>query len=114
MRRLLDRLLAGLCAACALLVCAILLGLVATIWHRGAPALSWNFFTEQIRQVGAQGGIFFNLVGTLILIATAIAICAPIAVGVALLERVYFRSVTARRALTLFLYLLNGLPSIVF
>jgi hypothetical protein len=30
-------------------------------------------------QVGAQGGILFNLVGTLILLGTAIALCAPIA-----------------------------------
>lgn len=114
MRKTLDRLLAFVCGASALFVCALLLGLVAVIWQRGSPALSWHFLTEQIRQVGAQGGIFYNLVGTTILIVSAIAICAPIAVGLALVERIFLRSAPARRALTIFLYTLNGLPSIVF
>ena len=114
MRKTLDRLLAFVCGASALFVCALLLGLVAVIWQRGSPALSWHFLTEQIRQVGAQGGIFYNLVGTTILIAGAIVICAPIAVGLALVERIFLRSAPARRALTIFLYTLNGLPSIVF
>lgn len=114
MRKALDWLVALVCGASALFVCTLLIGLVAVIWQRGSSAISWQFLTEQIRQVGAQGGIFFNLIGTLILITTALAICAPIAVGFALIERVYVRSVAARRALTVFLYTLNGLPSIVF
>ncbi len=114
MRRLLDRLLFAICGATALLVCALLIGVVSVIAQRGAPALSWTFLTEQIRQVGAQGGIFFNLVGTVILIATALIVCTPVAIGLALLERVYVRSERWRRALGIFLYTLNGLPSIVF
>ncbi len=114
MRKAADRLLALICGASALFVCALLLGLIFVIWQRGAPAMSWRFLTEQIRQVGADGGIFYNLVGTVILIVTALFVCAPIAVGFALLERVFLRSAGARRGLTLFLYLLNGLPSIVF
>ncbi len=114
MRKPLDWLLALICGASALFVCGLLLGLVAVIWQRGAPAMSWTFLTEQIRQVGAQGGIFFNLVGTMILIATALIICAPIAVGFALLQRIYVVNESARRGLTVFLYTLNGLPSIVF
>lgn len=114
MRKAIDILLALICGACVVLVCALLLGLIGVIWHRGAPAISWTFFTEQIRQVGAQGGIFYNLIGTLILITTALLISAPIAISMALLERVYVRNEQLRRALTLFLYTLNGLPSIVF
>ncbi len=114
MRRLLDRLLIFACGASAVFVCALLLGLIVVICRRGAPALSWTFLTEQIRQVGAQGGIFFNLVGTVILIGTALVVCLPVAIGLALLERVYVSSERWRRALGVFLYTLNGLPSIVF
>ena len=114
MRRLADRLLILICGASAVFVCALLLGLIFVICQRGAPALSWTFLTEQIRQVGAQGGIFFNLLGTIILVLTALVVCAPIAVALALLERVYVRNLRSRRALTLFLYTLNGVPSIVF
>ena len=99
---------------CALLAVGILVGLVLVIAGRGWSALSWSFFTEQIRLVGAAGGIFWNLVGTLILIGTAFVVCVPLAVSVALLERVWLRSERARRWLRLTLYTLNGLPSIVF
>src|SRR4051812_32535081 len=97
MRRAKDLLLALIAGICALVVVGILLGLVAVIAQRGAPALSWGFFTEQIRLVGAAGGIFWNLVGTLILLATAFAICAPLALAVALVERVWIRGEGSRR-----------------
>lgn len=114
MRKLVDWLLIVICGGSALFVCALLVGLIVVIYHRGAPAVSWTFLTEQIRQVGAQGGIFFNLIGTLILIITALVVCSPLAIGLALMERVYVRNPRTRRALTTFLYTMNGLPSIVF
>jgi len=92
----------------------ILVGLVAVIAQRGAPALSWSFFTEQIRLVGAAGGILWNLIGTMILLGAAFAICAPLAIGLALVEHVWLRNARARRALRTLLYTLNGLPSILF
>lgn len=114
MRQVCNRIFPALCALCAFLACAILLGLVFVIAQRGLPAMSWSFVTEQIRQVGAQGGIFYNLVGTLILIATALVICAPVATGLALVHSVFLRKNWLRRRLGLFLYTLNGIPSIVF
>ncbi len=114
MRRASNIIFPALCGACALLACALLFGLVFVIAQRGVPALSWTFFTDQIRQVGSAGGIFYNLVGTLILIAAALVICAPIATGLALTQAVYLRSSTAKSRLGLFLYTLNGIPSIVF
>ncbi|MGB8169889.1 MAG: phosphate ABC transporter permease PstA [Chthoniobacteraceae bacterium] len=114
MRKTLDLALTIATAACALVAVGILLGFVAVIAQRGWPALSWSFFTEQIRMVGAAGGIFWNLVGTIILLATALAICAPLAVGVALVERVWLRNERSRRAVRILLYTLNGVPSIVF
>ncbi len=114
MRRVSDRIFPALCGLCALIACAVLLGLVFVIAQRGLPAMSWSFFTEQIRQVGSQGGIFYNLLGTLILILTAIAICGPIATGLALVHSVFVRQEGTQRRLGLFLYTLNGIPSIVF
>ncbi len=114
MRRAIDQTVRLLGGACAVAACAVLLGLVLVIALRGGPAVSWSFLTEQIRQVGSAGGIFYNLVGTLILIATAIAICAPIATGLALVHAVYLKHERIKRQLGLFLYTLNGVPSIVF
>lgn len=107
-------LLAGITALCALVAVALLIGLVTVIAQRGGPAVTWNFLTEQIRLVGAAGGIFWNLVGTLILLATAFVACAPLAIGLALVERVWLRGEGPRRLLRTILYTLNGVPSIVF
>jgi phosphate transport system permease protein len=114
MRKGLAVLLPVVAGGCALVAVSILVGLVAVIAQRGAPALSWSFLTEQIRLVGAAGGIFWNFVGTIILLAAAFVICAPLAVGLALVERVWLRSPRAQRALRTLLYTLNGLPSIIF
>jgi len=114
MRKLLDFTLAALAALCALLAVGLLVGLVGIIAQRGGPAVTWSFLTEQIRLVGAAGGIFWNLIGTLILLATAFVACAPLAIGLALVERVWLRREGTRRALRTVLYTLNGVPSIVF
>lgn len=100
--------------ACAALACGVLVMIALAILMRGLPAVSWKFYTEQIKLVGADGGIFYNLVGTLILITTAVLVSAPIAVGVALVHGVYLRGHRLQEKLTLLLYLLNGVPSILF
>lgn len=112
-RRWAERLFVLAAGLCALLACAVMSAIVLAIFWRGGSALSWRFFTEQIRLVGADGGIFFNLVGTLILLATALIVSAPIAVAVALMQGVYLGRRGAER-LGLVLYLLNGVPSILF
>ena len=113
-RRLLDHLVFTTAAACALVAFGTLVLVVTAILARGLPAISWQFLTEQIRLVGASGGVFYNVVGTLILIATAAAVAAPVALGVALAQGVYLQSDRARRALGVLLYVLNGVPSILF
>jgi phosphate transport system permease protein len=114
MRRASNIIFPALCGACALLACGLLFGVIFVIGQRGLPALSWTFFTDQMRQVGSAGGIFYNLIGTLILIGTAGLISAPVATALALTQSVYLRSPAARSRLELFLYTLNGIPSIVF
>jgi phosphate transport system permease protein len=111
---LLDRVLFAATGGCALVAIGVLLSVVGAILFRGLPAVSWQFLTEQIRLVGAAGGIYFNLVGTLLLIATAAVACAPLAIGIALTHGVYLRDGALRRLLSLLLYTLNGVPSILF
>ncbi|MFN2477493.1 MAG: PstA family ABC transporter permease [Chthoniobacterales bacterium] len=114
MRRVSNIFFPVICGFCAAAACALLAGLFFVIAQRGIPAISWSFFTEQIRQVGAAGGIFYNLIGTLVLITAALLISAPIATGLALTHAVYLRNATSKSRLGLFLYTLNGIPSIVF
>jgi phosphate transport system permease protein len=115
MRRVTDRLFTVLAGASAAVAVLPLLMIVAAILAQGLPSVNWRFLTEQIRLVGAEGGIFFNLVGTLILITTALAISAPLATGVALVHGVYLpRDSRARRWLGILVHTLNGVPSILF
>jgi len=114
MRKWKNNVFVAVTGACALLSCGVLLLIVGAIFFRGLPAISWNFFTEQIRLVGAAGGIFYNLVGTLILISTALVVCTPVALGVGLLCGVYGRHSRWRERFMVLLHLLNGVPSILF
>lgn len=113
MRKLVRLAFCGVVAACALVSIALLLGIVGAISVRGFGAINWSFFTEQIRQVGADGGIFYNLLGTLILIGTALVACTPPAFALAVLFGYYFPSGRLRQTGLLGLYVLNGLPSIL-
>ena len=113
-RRLIHQLFRAATGVCALGACGVLLVVVGAIVQRGWPALRWSFFTEQIQMAGASGGIVYNLLGTGILIASAFAASAPVALGLALMHEVYLPSGRWRRGLGLFLYLLNGVPSILF
>lgn len=99
---------------CALTCCSVLLVLVWSIARRGWPAMSWRFFTEQILLVGADGGIFYNILGTLILLAATVVVSTPLALGLALMQGVYLKESRWGRPLTLFIYGLNGVPSILF
>ena len=83
-RRLFDRLFTVAAGAAAALAVGVLLGVVGLVTARGAGALSLTFLTEQVRSVGAEGGIFFQAVGTLILVATAAAFAVPVAAATAL------------------------------
>jgi phosphate transport system permease protein len=112
-RKLLHHAFRALTALCALAACGILAWLIYAIGSRGWPAISWEFFTEQIRQVGAHGGIFYNLIGSSILLLTAFLLCAPVATALALLHGVYLCDGRRKRLLETFLHVLNGMPSIV-
>ncbi len=114
MRRLADRLFLAATAACALAAVAVFLGIAAAILRRGLPAIDLAFLTRASAGAGAEGGVLYQLLGTLLLIATALVVSAPPAVGIALVRGFYLRRPAARRWLTLALYTANGVPSIVY
>lgn len=114
MRKLLNKSLFLVFLACSVISLGILAGLVFVIAQKGGPAITWKFLTEQILLVGASGGIFWNLVGTIILIGAAFLICTPAAVSLALVQEVWMKGKPLARWLNTILYTLNGVPSIVF
>ena len=113
-RKLIHHTFRAATGLCALAACSVLGVVIGAIVHRGWPALRWSFFTDQIQMAGASGGILYNLLGTGILIGTAFAVTAPVALAVALMHEVYLPCGRWRRLLGLLLYVLNGVPSILF
>jgi phosphate transport system permease protein len=112
-RRWLDRGFYWAAAACAAVACFTLIGLVTVILVRALPVLSLDLLTQQMAEAGAAGGILYEILGTLILMVSALAVSSILAVALALAKSVYVKNPRLRRLIMLGLYTVNGLPSIV-
>lgn len=109
-----NRLVPVFCIACAAITFFLLIGIIGYIVSKGLPAISWEFLTTPTRQAGSAGGILYQILGTLILgIATAL-IVSPMAYAYALIHSFFLRNGKRKRLLSIFIYSLNGFPSIIF
>lgn len=104
----------GLVIISALTVLFILVIILADIVVNGLPALSWEFLTQPPSDLGRGGGIYPAIVGTICLVAGAIAIALPLGVGAAIYLVEYTREGRITRIIRTGVDLLNGTPSIVF
>jgi phosphate transport system permease protein len=104
----------GALAGC-IVVILIFLGIILYyIISNGVGALSWEFLTQEPSKAGVAGGIFPAIIGTLYLVAGAIAIALPIGVGAATYLVEYTREGPVTKIIRTGADLLNGTPSIVF
>lgn len=113
-RRFLDHALWAVTGAAAWGSCAALAGIVGYLLLRGLPTLSWSFLAGETASAGAEGGILYQLLGTVILVATALAVAVPLALALGLSATVYGRGAVSRRRWQLALQVANGVPSILF
>ena len=96
----------------AMLVVPVLLILGLLIVH-GAPAWSWEFFTEFPRNNMTEGGILPALVGTLWLVGVALIASVPLGVAAAIYLSEYAPDNVLTRLINLAIINLAGVPSIV-
>jgi phosphate transport system permease protein len=93
-----------------------ILPLASLMWvviKNGAPALNAHFFTYSMRSVvGAGGGIYHAIIGTLYITAAAAVISVPIGLLTAVYLVEYGRGAMAK-ALTFLVDVMTGIPSIV-
>ncbi|HYQ78673.1 MAG TPA: phosphate ABC transporter permease PstA [Solirubrobacterales bacterium] len=112
-RRAKDRLMTVLIAGAFALAMIPLISLVYEVTKRGIPGLSLAFFTEDARGVvGEGGGASHAIVGTLVITGVAAAISVPIGIMGAIYLNEYGQG-RLRRALTFFVDVMTGIPSIV-
>ena len=113
-RKLRNELLARLFfGAMAMAMVVPLLLIVGFVVIKGAPAMTWEFFTENPRRGGTAGGIWPALVGTLYLIILSLCVSAPIGVLAAVYLNEYARENWLTRIVNLAVVNLAGMPSIV-
>jgi phosphate transport system permease protein len=89
-----------------------LISLLFEVLKRGVPGLSWEFFTTSARGVVGGGGAAHAIVGTVIITGVAALISVPIGIMAAIYLTEY-GSGRLRRALTFFVDVMTGIPSIV-
>ena len=109
-----ERFSFALIVASAIIVLGILVIILQDIVINGLPAISWEFLTQPPRDLGRAGGIYPAIIGTLCLVAGAIAIALPLGVGAAIYLVEYTREGKITRLIRTGVDLLNGTPSIVF
>ncbi|GAB3163757.1 phosphate ABC transporter permease PstA [Myceligenerans halotolerans] len=114
-RKATDRLMTGVIWFCFLLAMAPLVSLLWTVASRGAGRMSVDFLSLSMRGIfggNPDGGIYHAIMGTLIITGWAIAISVPIGLMTAIYLVEYGRGLLAR-AVTFFVDVMTGIPSIV-
>jgi phosphate transport system permease protein len=111
-RRAKDRAITMAIATAFGIAMAPLISLLYEVIKRGARGINWEFFTTTGRGAISGGGAEHAIVGTLIITACAVVISVPIGIMAAIYMNEYGRG-PLRRALTFFVDVMTGIPSIV-
>lgn len=100
----------------AAVVCCglVLLLLLAVIIRNGFRAIDLDFLFTASRNFGADGGILYQIIGSLLLIWVAALLCFPVALGTAIFKSEYLKEGHFQRLCTVLVYGLNGVPSVIF
>jgi phosphate transport system permease protein len=89
------------------------LGILMVLVVEGAPGLTLEFLTQKPSRLGAAGGIYPALVGTVWLTAVALLVSLPLGVAAAIYLSEYSRDNWLTRAINIAIVNLAGVPSIV-
>jgi phosphate transport system permease protein len=111
-RRTVNIVMTALIAGAFALAMIPLFSLVFEVAKRGIPGLSAEFFTADARGVVGGGGAAHAIMGTLVITAVATVISVPIGIMAAIYLNEYGEG-RLRRALTFFVDVMTGIPSIV-
>ncbi|MFQ5738530.1 MAG: phosphate ABC transporter permease PstA [Acidobacteriota bacterium] len=103
-----------LVGAAALLCCLILLFLLLVIGWNGIHAISPEFLLSRSRGFGAEGGILYQVLGSILLLVFAALISFSLALGTAIYYSEYLKSSLPRKLSATLIYSLNGVPSVIF
>jgi phosphate transport system permease protein len=114
-RKATDRLVTTLIWSAFVTICVPLVWVIIEVLSKGIPHLTWTFLTTTMRNhtPGPSGGIGAAIVGTLVITALASVIAVPIGIMAAIYLVEYGRGSRLARAVTFFVDVMTGIPSIV-
>ena len=113
-RRVKKNLFLAVCWFAAILCTLILSFLLSVIILNGAKAINLSFLISNSRNFGAEGGIFYQIMGSVLLISGAAIIGFPIALGSAIFKSEYLKNPVLQKISNMMIYGLNGIPSVIF
>jgi len=96
--------------ACSFLLLFIF---IVILWG-GISAINFHFLLSASKSFGTQGGIFYQIIGSLLLIFCAAIIVFPLALGTAIFKSEYMTNRVILKLSTALIYGLNGIPSVIF
>ncbi|WP_452225056.1 phosphate ABC transporter permease PstA [Lacinutrix chionoecetis] len=100
--------------AAGLVSITILLFLITTLIWKGFSAISFDFLFSESKNFGSEGGIVYQIIGSLLLTLCAAAISFPLALGVAIYKSEYIKNKNIQTFTDTIIFSLNGIPSIIF
>jgi len=99
----------------SLLICAgILTFLLGSIFIKGIGAISLEFLFTPAKEFGRSGGIFYQLLGSLLIALVATVLVVPVAIGTSLFQYSFNAKKGIGYLLEQSLYALNAIPSITY
>lgn len=99
----------------AVVICfTILLFLFGVIFWNGLPAISFEFISSRSSDFGAEGGIIYQIFGSVLIVLVAALLSFPIAIGTAIFKSEYLKNSTWQKFSNILIFGLNGIPSVVF
>lgn len=113
-RHLVQRLGFSLLTLIAVLTVLPIIGVIAHIISKGAPALSWEFVSGFPHDGMRAGGILPTIVGTLYLTLGTAIFSVPLGIGAAIYLSEYAADNTLTRLIRLAIINLAGIPSVVY
>lgn len=113
-RHAMDRLVTGVVTTMFLIALIPLVSVIWTVLSRGLVRFDAEFFTYSMRGIlGEGGGAYHAIMGTLIITGLTTLISVPIGIFAAIYLVEYGRKNLLSRALTFFVDVMTGIPSIV-
>jgi phosphate transport system permease protein len=97
-----------------LLGCTILIAIILMVVIKGFGAINLEFLTAPAKNFGETGGIVSQIVGSIVIVTGAAAFSLPISLGTAIYQTEFLSRPKIKSVSNTLIYLLNGVPSIVF